>query len=125
MSPDDPHAPDPFDAFETTSEILAFVYKHEGAKGLRELFAMLPDRTPPLFSRECLQEEAADLRYMRLPKVAAVVEEFADRFPSELDPDVFCTWTEKPDTPAMVEHWRWYVRRRIEQRRKRRGLLIA
>lgn len=120
-SPPDP--PDPLDVFlrRPTSELLSFVYEQQGAKGLRQLLAMALDRTPPDFSREQLQEEVADLRHMRLPKVASIVEEFIDRFPSELDTR-FYDWGDEP-TAGVLEHWRGYRRRIVERRRKRRGLL--
>jgi hypothetical protein len=133
MSLDDhrPEPPNPLDAFldRPMCELLAFVYEQPerdggGPKGLCQLLTMTLDSGSRPLSREQLQEEIADLRNMRLPKIAAVVEEFVDQAPSELDPDVFCVWTEKPATPAMVEHWRWYARRRIERRRKRRGLTV-
>ena len=130
MSPDQSQSSlnepsDPLDVFlrRARSELFAFIYEEEGAKGLRQLLAGALDSTPPDLSREQLQEEIADLRRHRLPKPAGIVAEFVDRFPSELDPAVFCAYP--ADQPLNVQAWLRRKRREIEQRRKARGLVLA
>jgi hypothetical protein len=64
--------PDPFDAFETTAELAAFVHRKFGEEGLRQCLAMLDDP-----HREFLQEDADELAAVGLSKAAAILAEVA------------------------------------------------
>jgi hypothetical protein len=100
--------PDPFDAFETFAETIAFIYKKLGGKFLREFLAEDPNK--PInerSSRQFWQRQADELNAVGLHKVAAIVADRAKRAPHELDQ---CPY---PDTPEKATSRRaWFYSKR-------------
>lgn len=105
---DSPEAINPFDQFETHAELFAFLYEKKG--GEPTLRAHLDEFDD--FTRESLEDIAAELTAMKLPKVAKIVSEFAAKAPSMTDWR-FCSY---PDTPSNAVNRRaWFA---AQQRRK-------
>jgi hypothetical protein len=70
---------DPFDVFQTTDEVMAWVYRETGAEGLREYLQMMvlePQATPSI-----LLKAAAELEAAGLMKAAAMVTEAVATIP--------------------------------------------
>jgi hypothetical protein len=99
---------DPFDAFETSAEIFAFVFKKGGARDLRRLLDMPPGERA---TREYLEATAAELEQVGLPQVAAIVAEYAPTRPSRLD---LC-----PHEPGSTDAKFWLDSERRKLARKR------
>jgi hypothetical protein len=94
-----------FDLFETVPPLLAFIHKHVGADGLRQLLAMETKG----HTKENLRGYADELRAMKLTEPARIVRAAAKRAPSEMD---LCPW---PAGSANARAWSaTMLRRRVK-----------
>jgi hypothetical protein len=96
----------PFEDFDSTAQILGFIYDQSGADGLNELLATVEA------TRESLQRHAEDLLEVGLKDVAAIVLEHADNAPSEAD---LCPYD--PDHTANHNSWKIGYQNRLIMRR--------
>jgi hypothetical protein len=77
IEPQEP--PNPFDVFDSVSQIYGFIFKKLGEEGLRELLAMFTERA----YRESFEDAAAELAAVGLGKAAAIVAEHAETLPPQ------------------------------------------
>jgi hypothetical protein len=105
----------PYFALRTPAELYAFLVKQHGEQFLHRAFDFMAE-SPLLTSPESIEDSARELEKVGLPKVAAIVREYAAKFLPEDDLSR-CPYQEKPYTDfpkELAQHqsdWKDDVRR--------------
>ena len=99
--------PSPFDVFESTTELAAFVFAKYGADGLRQVLEASGQ------DRESLESDATELEEVGLGKVAAIVLAVAANKPSSED--------RCPYEPGSTNARAWYASRARQPRQRIRA----
>jgi len=107
-APINQQAPDPFEAFESVSEIFASVYSDLGAEALKELLAAFLENPRPSLSREALEQAANELcivgrKVPAFKEAAKLVFAAAETARTETELGPHCPYN--PDDSVHWEHW--------------------
>ena len=109
----------PFDAFNSASQLYGFVFKRFGQDFLRQLLAQ-PYPTP--LWREQLEEDAAELASMGVLAASKIIAEAAAKAPSE-EPEACPHDPNRANGRAWMQSYRNRQRER-QRKRERLGLTV-
>lgn len=112
-----------YSVFETSAEIMAYVYSRHGADELRKLLRM-PFKNA---TREGLEDDAAELQQVGLAKAAAIVREAAQKALPETDMR-FCPYMAEPYISSKSNQYNidaWLGSVKAQRQRKRAKKLLA